>query len=78
MYDVCPTQYAPDLRASRLCMQGTQYVLERAYCVLSILWLYNAHRYNNKSITKSYIFNFIALQNNIEAELKYFSSFGAF
>ena len=25
MYDACPTQYAPDLRASRLCMQGTQY-----------------------------------------------------
>ena len=25
MYDTCPTQYAPDLRGSILCMQGTQY-----------------------------------------------------
>ena len=24
-YDTCPTQYAPDLRGSILCMQGTQY-----------------------------------------------------
>ena len=24
-YDTCPTQYAPDLRGSFLCMQGTQY-----------------------------------------------------
>ena len=24
-YDACPTQYAPDLRGSILCMQGTQY-----------------------------------------------------
>ena len=24
-YDTCPTQYAPDLRRSILCMQGTQY-----------------------------------------------------
>ena len=24
-YDTCPTQYAPDLRGSVLCMQGTQY-----------------------------------------------------
>ena len=24
-YDTCPTQYAPDLRWSILCMQGTQY-----------------------------------------------------
>ena len=24
-YDSCPTQYAPDLRGSILCMQGTQY-----------------------------------------------------
>ena len=23
-YDACPTQYAPDLRGSILCMQGTQ------------------------------------------------------
>ena len=23
-YDTCPTQYAPDLRGSILCMQGTQ------------------------------------------------------
>ena len=24
-YDTCPTQYAPNLRGSILCMQGTQY-----------------------------------------------------
>ena len=24
-YDTCPTQYAPDLRGSILCRQGTQY-----------------------------------------------------
>ena len=24
-YDTCPTQYAPDLRGSILCMKGTQY-----------------------------------------------------
>ena len=24
-YDTCPTKYAPDLRRSILCMQGTQY-----------------------------------------------------
>ena len=24
-YDTCPTQYAPDLSGSILCMQGTQY-----------------------------------------------------
>ena len=24
-YDTCPTQYAPDLKGSILCMQGTQY-----------------------------------------------------
>ena len=24
-YNACPTQYAPDLRGSILCMQGTQY-----------------------------------------------------
>ena len=24
-YDTCPTQYAPDLRGSILCMHGTQY-----------------------------------------------------
>ena len=33
-YDTCPTQYAPDLRGSILCMQGTQYApRESIFCM---------------------------------------------
>ena len=42
-YDTCPTQYAPDLRGAYCVCRVHNMHLERAYCVWSILWLYNAH-----------------------------------
>ena len=43
-YDTCPTQYAPDLRGAYCVCRVHNMHLERAYCVWSILWLYNAHQ----------------------------------
>ena len=42
-YDTCPTQYAPDLRGSILCMQGTQYApRESILCIEHFVALHRA------------------------------------
>ena len=47
-YDTCPTQYAPDLRGSILCLQGTQYApRESILCMEHFVALQCANR--NKS-----------------------------
>ena len=44
-YDTCPTQYAPDLRGSILCMQGTQYApRESILCMEHFVALHGALR----------------------------------
>ena len=43
-YDTCPTQYAPDLRGSILCMQGTQYApRESILCMEHFVALHGSH-----------------------------------
>ena len=42
-YDTCPTQYAPDLRGSILCMQGTQYApRESIFCMEHFVALHSS------------------------------------
>ena len=44
-YDTCPTQYAPDLRGSILCMQGTQYApRESILCMEHFVALHGTFR----------------------------------
>ena len=44
-YDTCPTQYAPDLRGSILCMQGTQYApQESILCMEHFVALHSSHK----------------------------------
>ena len=41
-YDTCPTQYAPDLRGSVLCMQGAQYSpRDSIFCMEHFVALHN-------------------------------------
>ena len=43
-YDTCPTQYAPDLRGSTLCMHGTQYApRESILCMEHFVALHCIH-----------------------------------
>ena len=50
-YDTCPTQYAPDLRGSILCMQGTQYApRESILCMEHFVALHSTH-YSGPGIT---------------------------
>ena len=43
-YDTCPTQYAPDLNGSILCMQGTQYApRESILCMEHFVALQSSH-----------------------------------
>ena len=45
-HDTCPTQYAPDLRGSILCMQGTQYApRESILCMEHFVALQRTHIY---------------------------------
>ena len=50
-YDTCPTQYAPDLRGSILCMQGTQYApRESILCMEHFVALQRTNRQKHCSL----------------------------
>ena len=74
-YDTCPTQYAPDLRGSILCMQGTQYApRESILCMEHFVALHGAYRSTLKAfksakieINKIFLFlmyQFLSFGNN--------------
>ena len=52
-HDTCPTQYAPDLRGSILCMQGTQYAPgESILCMEHFVALHCLSAYRNHTSLK--------------------------
>ena len=50
-YDTCPTQYAPDLRGSILCMQGTQYAPRESILCMEHFVALQSHR---RSLTNEF------------------------
>ena len=51
-YDTCPTQYAPDLRGSILCMQGTQYAPRESILCMEHFVALQCIQTNHKHVRK--------------------------